>query len=127
MQTNVLLSIKPNFAEAIFGGTKRFEFRRTIFREPNVNRVIVYASSPVQKVLGEFTIGEILDLTLKDLWKETNRWSGIEQHYFNDYFHGCKSGYALRIIKPRRFSRPLSLQQHYGITHPPQSFRYVNC
>ena len=55
----VLLSIKPEFAEKIFDGTKKFEFRKSIFKNTDVQTVIVYASSPVQQVIGEFTIDSI--------------------------------------------------------------------
>lgn len=30
-----IMSIKPKYAEAIFNGTKKFEFRRNIFRKNN--------------------------------------------------------------------------------------------
>ena len=36
-----LLSIKPEFAEAIFDGTKKFEFRKVKFKK-NVNKIKVY-------------------------------------------------------------------------------------
>jgi predicted transcriptional regulator len=125
MPIRVLLSIKPNFAEAIFNGTKKYEFRRTIFREPKVNRVVLYVSSPICKVLGEFTIEQILEMTIEKLWDETKTWSGIDRNYFNDYFRGRNSGYALRVTKPRRFSKPLSLKKDFGINYPPQSFCYL--
>ena len=125
MQTSILLSIKPEFAEAIFAGTKKFEFRRAIFRNPDVDRVIVYASSPVCKVMGEFEIGGVLDLLVNDLWDQTRSWAGIDKTYFKDYFRGKRKGYALKVLKPKKFSEPLSLQEIYGIEHPPQSFRYV--
>ena len=52
----VLLSIKPEFAELIFKGTKKFEFRKSIFKNSEIKTVVVYASSPMQKVIGEFEI-----------------------------------------------------------------------
>jgi predicted transcriptional regulator len=55
----VLLSVKPEFANKIFSGVKKYEYRRAIFKN-NVNRVIVYASSPVQKLIGEFEIESII-------------------------------------------------------------------
>ena len=58
--TAVLLSIKPEFAKKIFAGTKKFEFRKSIFKYQNINKIIVYASSPVKKVIGEFLIDKIL-------------------------------------------------------------------
>jgi len=57
---NVILSIKPEYAFKIFNGTKLFEFRKAIFKNPAVKKVIVYASSPVQRVIGEFEIDETL-------------------------------------------------------------------
>ncbi len=56
----VLLSIKPEFAFKIFNGTKKYEYRRTIFKKCEVTIVLVYATYPIQKVIGEFEIGEIL-------------------------------------------------------------------
>ena len=57
----VLLSIKPQFAVKIFDGTKKFEFRKSIFKNSKINTVVVYASSPMQKVIGEFTFDEIME------------------------------------------------------------------
>ena len=50
----VLLSIKPEFADKIFNGTKKYEYRRSIFKKKEVKTVVVYASSPIQKIIGEF-------------------------------------------------------------------------
>ena len=60
----VLLSIRPEFAEKILDGRKRFEFRRTIFRDTNVTKAIIYASRPVCRVIGEFEIEEVLSLPM---------------------------------------------------------------
>ena len=57
----VLLSIKPEFAEKIFNGTKKYEFRKSIFKNKDVDTVVVYASSPWQYVIGEFHIDKILN------------------------------------------------------------------
>jgi len=56
----VLLSIKPEFADKIFDGTKKYEFRRRIFKKEGVKKVIVYVTSPVQKIIGEFLIESII-------------------------------------------------------------------
>ncbi len=44
--TRALLSIRPQYADAIFRGEKRFEFRRAMFRK-EVDVVVVYTTSPV--------------------------------------------------------------------------------
>ena len=56
----VLLSIKPEFAEKILNGTKRFEFRKGIFKNPQISTVVIYATMPLGKVVGQFRIESIL-------------------------------------------------------------------
>lgn len=120
----VLLSIKPEFAEKIFDGTKKYEFRRTVFKNKNVKKVVVYASSPVQQVIGEFEIETILNHNLQELWNLTKDYSGITKNFFFDYFINKEKGYAIKIKAPKRYDRALSLKDDFNAT-PPQSFMYL--
>jgi predicted transcriptional regulator len=47
----------------IFDGTKRFEYRKTIFKESDVQSVVVYATQSIGKVIGEFKIKSIIEDT----------------------------------------------------------------
>lgn len=122
--TKVLLSIKPEFAERIFDGSKKFEFRKAIFKDENITTVVVYASSPVQKVIGEFKIDIILDDQPDKLWKKTKNHAGINEDYFFDYFADRDIGYAIKVKSVKRYSKPLCLRQDFNLT-PPQSFMYL--
>jgi predicted transcriptional regulator len=121
----VVLSIKPQFANKIFDGTKKFEFRKAIFKNQNVTSVLVYASSPVQKVIGEFEIGEIFNFDLKTLWDKTKEYSGITEDYFYEYFENREQGFAIQIKNQIRFTKPKCLREDYNLA-PPQSFAYWN-
>lgn len=125
MQTKVLLSIKPQFADQIFAGTKRYEFRRVIFRSDSVTTVVVYASSPVQRVIGEFCIAEILASDVKELWNKTKSYAGMEKEHFDDYFDGRATAYAIKICNPLKYKEPAKLEQLFEFNRPPQSFRYL--
>lgn len=125
MQTRVLLSIKPRFAEKIFDGSKRFEFRRKLFRCTDVTHVVVYASSPTQKVIGEFEVAEIISLSPKSLWQRTRNYAGISKQLFDDYFRGRKIGHAIKIKKARRYIEPIELSKAFDVARPPQSFAYI--
>ena len=125
MPTRVLLSVKPRFAEAILAGKKIFEFRRALFRRQDVNTVVLYASSPTCKVVGEFTIDEVLMLGLEALWESTRNGGAIDRQYFDQYFEGRSSGYALKVKRVHRYRAPLCLRKDLGISHPPQSFCYL--
>ena len=73
----VILSIKPYYAEKIFDGEKIYELRKSIFKNPNVKKVILYASSPISKIVGEFEIDYIIHKEVEDLWTAI---SGIIQN-----------------------------------------------
>ncbi len=120
----VLLSIKPEFADMIFAGTKKYEFRRTVFKKPEIKTVVVYASAPVQKVIGEFEVEEIISDHLQDLWKRTKKYAGINEKYFFDYFLEKEKGYAIKIRQPIKYKKALCLRKDFNTT-PPQSFLYL--
>ncbi len=120
----VLLSIKPEFAEKIFNGTKKYEFRRSVFKNKNVKTVVVYASSPVQQVIGEFEIETILNHNLQELWNLTKDYSGITKNFFFDYFINKERGYAIKIKEAKLYDKALSIKDDFNAT-PPQSFMYL--
>lgn len=126
MQTSVLLSIKPEFVKRIFDGSKQFEFRRRLFANRNVKTVVVYATSPISKVIGEFEIEAILELEIDQLWEETKDYSGIAREYFESYFDGVETGYAIKIGETRKYKSPLELQADFNVKSAPQSFVYVD-
>jgi predicted transcriptional regulator len=125
MQISVLLSIKPEFAGRIFGGTKRYEFRRVLFKNRSVKTVVVYASAPISKVIGEFEVEDILQLEKEHLWNQTKEYSGIPKDYFDTYFEGQRTGYAIKIGNTRLYQTPLGLQENFNVKRAPQSFVYV--
>jgi predicted transcriptional regulator len=120
----VILSIKPEFAEKIFNGSKKFEFRRRLHKNKDVKVVIVYASAPISKIIGEFEIGTVLHDDLSSLWKRTNEYSGITEEYYLNYFKGKENGYAIAVKKAEKYDRPICIRESFGLT-PPKSFAYV--
>ena len=125
MQTSVLLSIKPHFAERIFCGIKRYEFRKVLFKNRTVKRIIVYATAPVGKVIGEFEIESILELEPEALWEHTQEHSGIHKDYFDAYFDGRSTAYAIKVGRTTRYATPLELYSHFNVKQAPQSFVYI--
>lgn len=123
--TSAILSIKPNFADAIFGGRKTFEYRRKLFKSSIPTQIFVYASAPISQVVGQFDIAEILSDSPGRLWIRTKSGSGICRKYFFEYFVGCDRANAIKIERPVLYICPKDLELHFGISRPPQSFCYV--
>lgn len=84
----VLLSIKPEFVEEIILGNKKFEYRKSIFKRKDISSIVVYATKPYGKVVGEFEIEDILVDNPYNIWKQTKEFSGISKSNFNEYFKG---------------------------------------
>ena len=57
----VLLSIKPIFANEIFNGNKKFEYRKSIFKNKDIKTIVVYSTKPIGKIIGEFDIENIIE------------------------------------------------------------------
>ena len=120
----VLLSIKPEFVEKIFAGTKKYEFRKSLFRRRDVKIIIIYASAPVKRVVGEFEIDGILSDDVSTLWERTKMHSGITKTFYNSYFQRRKTANAIQIGHLTRYEATKSLAD-YNIHQAPQSFCYV--
>lgn len=120
----VLLSIKPEFVEKIFAGTKKYEFRKSLFKKRGVKYVVIYASAPIKRVVGEFEIDEILSDDVNIVWELTRKHSGITKTFYNSYFQNRKIANAIRIGHLTKYetAKPLS---DFNIHQAPQSFCYI--
>lgn len=123
---NVLLSIRPEHAENILSGRKRYEFRRKIFKRSDVRSVVIYATAPIQMLVGEFQIGQIIEASPKELWRQTRDWAGISGEYFDDYFEGRSVGFAIEVKNVVRYEDSLNPRSLFDDFTPPQSYMYIN-
>ena len=87
--------------------------------------VVVYTTSPVSRVVGEFDIDTIITDTIERLWKRTKHCAGIDRELFFKYFAGRKTGHAIAIGSVRLYRRSLGLPGKFG-TRAPQSFVYLD-
>lgn len=120
----VLLSIKPEFASKIFQGSKKYEYRRTIFKRTGVTTIVVYVSNPIKKVIGEFEIEGIIREEPQSLWEKTGHQGGISKERFLNYFRNKTQGYAIKVRDARMYGAPVPLNKLMVVT-PPQSFAYL--
>lgn len=123
---DVLLSIKPKYVKSIIEGGKRYEFRKTIFRNREIDRIYIYSSSPVKKIVASFEVGEILEDHPVDLWDNVKEYAGIDDQDFFSYFAGKSRAFAIGIQDLREFSTPLDPREAVPGFVPPQSYCYFD-
>jgi len=119
------LSIKPQYAKKIFAGSKRYEFRKAVYKDTSVNTIVVYATKPVGKVIGEFSVSDVHRDSPKRLWQKTKAYSGITEKFFREYFAECTVGFAIEVGKTTLYPTPLDLAEVLPHGFAPQSFAYL--
>jgi len=125
---DVLLAIKPEFAEKILDGGKEYEFRRTSFQNSEeIDLIFLYASSPVSKIVGLFTSDRVVEATPAELWTLFGSESGIDdKSRFMSYFEGVDTGFAIQVDQTHEFKDPIDQETVLENFSPPMSFNYLN-
>lgn len=121
-----LLSIKPQFVEKIISGEKLYEYRKAIFKRPDVKSVVIYSTMPEGKIVGEFTIGNIIAKHPSELWEETKEFSGINKKFFDEYFYNREIAYAIQIKDFKKYETPIDPYEKERDFKAPQSFKYID-
>lgn len=124
---NVLLSLKPEHAEAILSGEKQYEFRKQPPLADTPYRLVLYASSPVQACVGDAWVYDVLAATPREIADETHERVPQGHGRILSYFGRRDTGYALDIGEYRSFDDPVPLDdlRENGIV-PPQNFLYLS-
>lgn len=122
--STMLLSIKPRYAKVILEGKKRYEFRKNK-PKTSVTRIVLYASSPQQQVVGEATIDEILEGSPDEIWSITKGFAGITKQFFSSYYAGRGKAIAYKLSEVTVYETPKDLSD-FGVARAPQSFTYLD-
>jgi predicted transcriptional regulator len=126
----LLLSIRPNFADQIFNGIKKVEFRRRHPRQMELgSTVLIYASSPTCALIGFAVVFAVDEASPKAVWNKYHDVAGIDHCQFKEYFATCSRAVAIRLRKPVRFDSAISLNDlrcKWPGFHPPQQFAYLS-
>ena len=120
----ILLSINPEYVGRIMCGEKKYEYRKNLCKR-KVDKIIIYSTSPVMKVVGEAEVEDVLVDEPGKIWDITKNDSGIDQGFFNEYYDGRKQAVAYKLSHIVKYENPKMLKD-YGISVAPQSFCYID-
>lgn len=120
---SVLMSIKPEYVQGIMSGRKIYEFRKKAFKR-TVDRIYIYSTVPVKKIVGEAEIESIIVDTPEELWRITHRGAGINKDFFDSYYEDRDEAVAYKLVNIKKYKRPKNLSE-LGIKTAPQSYQYV--
>lgn len=120
---NILISINPQHVENIFNGSKKYEYRKIRCKQ-EVDKIIIYSTSPIMKVVGEAKIEKILEDSPEVIWEETKNHAGIDLDFYKKYYENKNKAVAYKLTNIIKYATPKELNS-YGIKSAPQSYIYV--
>ena len=121
--SQMLLSIKPEFAQVILEGKKQYEFRKSRPKKA-IDRIVFYASAPQKQVVGEASIESILEGTPTEIWEIAKTAAGITNNFYFTYNAGKTKAIAYKLKDIVVYETPKMLSD-YGVSKAPQSFLYL--
>jgi predicted transcriptional regulator len=119
------LPIKPEYMAEIISGKKRYEFRRRPI-SAEVERIILYSTSPVKRIIGIAQVSGVEQDSPTATWAKTKHKAGISYAAYCGYFAGAQNAVAIKLTDVRLFKNPVSPQDIVPNFVVPQSFRYVD-
>ena len=118
-----MLSINPEYVEKILSGKKLYEFRKTRCKQ-KVDKIYIYSTSPIMKIVAEAEVEDVLEGSPQDIWKKTKAYSGIKKSFFDEYYKNKLKAFAYKLHNITEYETPFDLAE-LGIQNAPQSFQYV--
>lgn len=93
-------------------GRKKIEFRKRPLAK-DVDLVWVYATAPVQLIVGYFKVGATVNAAPLSLWRRFNRVGCIDRVDFDRYYANSLMGSGIRIENATRLAVPMSIGELY--------------
>jgi predicted transcriptional regulator len=124
--SDVLLSVKPKYAERLLAGSKLVEIRRKFSKKWLGRKAVLYASKPQGALVGEATIHSITRGRPADIWSRFETRIGGSWEEFEGYVASADEVSAIELCDVRPYRAPVPLDQvEYLLKEelrPPQSY-----
>lgn len=120
----ILMSINPEHVEKILNGTKKYEFRKHASKIIP-DKIIIYCTTPVQRIVGEVEVKEVLQDKPSKIWSITSSKSGINKEFFDSYYDGRNTAVAYKLGTIKKYNKQKTLRD-FGIKVAPQSYVYID-
>lgn len=127
--SDILISVKPRYAEEIFGGKKTVELRKRRLSIKAGVRIWIYATAPVSALQGYASLDELITDTPCNIWSKLGKNTSLSRGEFDTYFEGCEIAHALILSDVHKLNSPLALNEMKKMVegfHPPQFFCRLN-
>ena len=81
---------------------------------------------PICRIVGYFTIDEVIENSPSHVWEKTHIGSGISKEYFDAYFKNYHMAHAIKIKDARQLAVPIDPKTVLDNFRAPQNFMYMD-
>ena len=121
----ILMPINPEYVDEILAGRKKYEYRKIKAKRDNIDKMVIYSTSPIMKVVAEVDIKGVIEENPEKLWELTKNASGITKDFYNKYYRNKNVAIAYELGNIKIYDEPKSLSD-IGVNYVPQSFIYLD-
>ena len=125
-KNELLMSIKPTYAQRILGNKKRVEIRKKFSAKWIGSRAILYSTRPVSALVGEASIDSVCSGKPEDVWSVYSPYIDCSRAEYQSYVGASSEVYAIEFGDVMSYPVPVPISElsrlmGYGL-RPPQSF-----
>ena len=121
----ILMPINPEYVDEILAGRKKYEYRKIKAKRKNIDKMVIYSTSPIMRVVAEVDVEGIIEASPEKLWEQTKEYSGITKDFYSKYYKNKESAVAYKLGNIKLYDKPKKLCD-IGINYVPQSFIYLD-
>ncbi|MEW6196327.1 MAG: ASCH domain-containing protein [Bacteroidota bacterium] len=126
LDNGIVLSIKPQYADAILSGRKKVEIRTRFDENLLGSTIAIYSTSPQKAVVGQAKIAYVVKGHPRTIWEKYSNEIQCTKKEYNDYTSSCNQVYAILLDEVKPFKEKVLLNQLSYLTKfdlkPPQSY-----
>lgn len=123
--SKILMPINPEYVDKILSGNKKYEYRKIKAKRKNIDKMVIYSTSPIMRVVAEVDVEGIIEASPEKLWEQTKEYSGITKDFYSKYYKNKENAIAYKLGNIKVYDKPKKLCD-IGINYVPQSFIYLD-
>lgn len=114
-----MIALRPKYWEMYKDGSKTWELRKAGRCPLKTDKLIIYATSPVCRIIGEADLLSVRVGHLDYIWDIVNGYCGVTRDQYNSYYRDQHIAVAYRLGHIWAYSNPVRPDHHV------QGYRYL--
>lgn len=108
-RTLAMIALHPQYWEMYKDGSKVWELRKVNHSPRRVDGLVIYATAPVSRMVGEVDLISLNTGYLDQMWTLVKRGCGITREQYDQYYQDQEIAIAYRLGNVYEYTTPLEL------------------